>query len=111
MKKFKELSDDISNLKDITIDSIQNGEYIIDEVIDVFLEDDFDKFNKYNESNIISMNTQIDGELKRGDKIYVVCLLKKKGTTTFSSPSIQSVICCRIVDIYNGLSYLNRIRK
>ena len=110
MKKFKELSNSINDVEQIDIDKIKNGEVIIDEVIDVITEKDIERLSMYSESNIISMNTQIDSELNRGDKIYVVCLLRKKGTTTFSSPSTQSVIVCRIVDIYGGLSYLNKIK-
>ena len=110
MKKFKELSNSINDVEKIDIDKIKNGEVIIDEVIDVITEKDIERLSMYSESNIISMNNQIDSELNRGDKIYVVCLLRKKGTTTFSSPSKQSVIVCRLVDIYRGLSYFNKIK-
>ncbi len=110
MKSFKELSDDINNIEEIDIEKIKNGEVIIDEIIDVITEKDIDKLSMYTEANIITMNAQIESELKRGEMIYVVCLLRKKGTTSFSSPSTQSVVACRIVDIYSGLSYLNKIK-
>lgn len=110
MKKFSNLSDDINNDNLlIDIDKIKNGEFEIESIIDVYL-DPKDLKEHLTESNIISMNTQLDGDIKRGDKIYVVCLIRRVGSTSFSSPSTQSVLVTKIVDIYSGLSYLNKIK-
>ena len=107
IKKFTELSTDIENpIFNIDIEKIKNGEYEIESVLDVILDP-----KELKESNVINLNTELNGEIKRGDNIYCVVLLRKKGTTSFSSPAIQAVISCKIVNIWHGLSYLNKILK
>ncbi len=108
MKKFSNLSDDIKNIPEIEIEKIKNGEYEIESIIDVFLDP---KDIKLDEANVINFNTQLNGEVKRGQYIYCICLMRKSGTTSFSSPSIQVVVKAKIIDIYHGLSYLNKILK
>jgi len=109
IKKFTQLSSDIENPAfDINVDKIKNGEYEIDSIIDVFLDP---KDIKVEEANVINFNTELSGEIKRGELLYVVALLRKKGTTTYSSPAVQAVLRCRIVDIFHGLSYLNKVLK
>jgi hypothetical protein len=110
IQKFSNLSTDIENIVEIDIDKIKNGEYEIESVIDVFLGED----KEYNivESGIVGITTDLTNkEAKRGDTVYITAMLRKSGTTSFSSPSIQSVLKCRIVDIYHGLSYLNKYIK
>lgn len=109
IKKFTQLSSDIENpIFDIDVEKIENGEYEIESVIDVFLDP---KDIKVEESNVINFNTELSGDIKRGELLYVVALLRKKGTTSYSSPALQAVLKVRIVDIYHGLSYLNKVLK
>ena len=109
IKKFTQLSSDIENpIFDINVEKIKNGEYEIDSIIDVFLDP---KDIKVDEANVINFNTELSGEIKRGELLYVVALLRKKGTTTYSSPAVQAVLKVRIVDIYHGLSYLSKLIK
>jgi hypothetical protein len=109
MQKFTNLSDDISNLPQIDIEKIKSGEYEIENVIDVFLDPNDIKLQ---ESGIIGITTDLTNkEVKRGDTVYITAMLRKSGSTSFSSPSIQAVLKLRVVDIYHGLSYLNKIIK
>lgn len=109
MQKFTYLSDDINNLPTIDIEEIKSGEYEIESVIDVFLDPNDIKLK---ESGIVGITTDLTNkEVKRGDTIYITAMIRKSGSTSFSSPSIQSVLKLRVVDIYHGLSYLNKIVK
>lgn len=108
MKKFTNLSDDL-NLPQVDIEKIQSGEYEIESVIDVFLDP---KDIKVEESGIVGITTDLTNkDVKRGDTIYITAMLRKTGSTSFSNPSIQAVLKLRVVDIYHGLSYLNKIIK
>ena len=110
MDKFTKLANDIENIVEIDVEKIKSGEYEIESVIDVFFGND--KEEKIVESGIIGITTDISNkEAKRGDTIYITAMLRKTGSNSFSSPSIQSVLKCRIVDIYHGLSYLNKLIK
>jgi len=107
MKKFTNLSSDINNVVEIDIEKISSGEYEIESVIDVFLDPE-----KLQESGIIGITTDLTNkDVKRGDTIYITAMLRKSKSTSFSSPSIQAVLKLRVVDIYHGLSYLNKIIK
>ena len=48
------------------------------------------------------------GESIMGDTIYITALIKKKGIS-FTAPATQAVLKVRVVDIYHGLSYLNKV--
>jgi hypothetical protein len=104
IKKFDELSKDIeSNELEIDFDKVKSGEIEIESIIDVFLDP------KDIKENYIGLNYDLSKkELKRGDTFYITAMVKKKGTS-INSPASQAVIKVRIIDIYNGLSYLNRV--
>lgn len=112
IKKFQELSDDIEkevlDLKDGEIKSKLNQKFEIESVIDVFTDP---KDLPLTESGLVAMNADLSNKnIKRGDTVYITAMVKKEGQS-FSSPSTQAVIKLRIVDIYHGLSYLNKIMK
>lgn len=111
MKKFSKYSNTSNDIQLIDIEKIKSGEYEIDSVIDVFM--DPGKLNdKLKESGVIGITTDFTNkEVNRGDIIYITAMLRKKGTTSFSNPSIQAVLKLRIIDIYHGLSYLNKVLK
>ena len=109
MDKFTKLANDIENIQEIDIEKIKSGEYEIESVIDVFLDPTDIKLQ---ESGIVGITTDLTNkEVKRGDHVYITAMIRKSGSTSFSSPSIQAVLKLRVVDIYHGLSYLNKIIK
>lgn len=100
-KKFDVyLSDDIEQ-NNQEVQKLPDG-YEIEEIIDVITPNSL-------EENWIGVPDISQKELKRGELIYITALIRKKGTTSFTSPSTQAVLKVRIVDIYNGLSYLNKV--
>lgn len=112
IKKFQELSDDIEkevlDLKDGEIKSKSNDKFEIESVIDVFTDP---KDLPLTESGLVAINADLSNkDIKRGDVVYITAMVRKEGQS-FSSPSTQAVIKLRIVDIYHGLSYLNKIMK
>jgi hypothetical protein len=106
VKKFDELSKDLDEKElEIDIEKVENGEYEIESILDVF-QDPKDIPVK---ENIIGVPSDLSkGEVKRGDTIYLTAMIKKKGSS-FSSPATQAVLRLRVIDIYHGLSYLNKV--
>ena len=109
IKKFK----DYSNLSKDTeiIDATDNkikGEIQIEEIIDIFLDPNDINFGNVDEGVIGVGPDLTNREVKRGDTVYLSCLIKKKGQS-FSSPATQAVLRLRIIDIYHGLQYLNKV--
>lgn len=105
IKKYDELSSDIN--KDELKPEIQKmvGEYEIEEILDIFL----DPKDITVVEGAISINTDLSvKEVKRGDTIWITALLRKQGHS-FTSPAVQGVIKVRIVDIFYGLQYLNKV--
>jgi hypothetical protein len=110
MRKFTALSSDIENDDlELSIDSLTSGEYVIDSIIDVFNEPEEDM--AIVESGLVAIDADLTNKpIKRGDVVYITALVKKKGAS-MSSPASQSVLKLRVVDIYAGLNYLNKIMK
>jgi hypothetical protein len=112
IKKFKEYSNLSSDAESETFDMDGNkisGPLEIESIIDVFT--DPSEIPGVSESaSGISFNTDLSvKEVKRGDNIWITALLRKPGTTSFNSPAVQGVIKVRVVDIYYGLQYLNKV--
>ena len=107
IKKFDELSNDIESIDlEMDIEKIKSGGFEIESIIDVFHDP---KDIEIKENNIIGIPSDLSKkELKRGDTIYITALIKKKGMS-FSAPATQAVLKVRIVDIYHGLAYLNKV--
>ena len=105
IKKYDELSSDIkdSNLES-DIEKLK-GEYQIEEILDIFT----DPNDIPVQEGAIGINTDLSvKEVKRGDTIWITALLRKTGHS-FTSPAVQGVIKLRVVDIYYGLQYLNKV--
>jgi hypothetical protein len=86
-----------------------HDEKIDGEIEIVGIKDIFNEPEKLIEAGIIGVNNDLsDKTLKRGDTIYITALIRKKGAS-LTSPTSQAVIKVRIIDIYNGLSYLNKV--
>lgn len=92
-------------------------------------ENEIDKYEKEQEVEIVQITGVISQEeaakidenfvvnagdfsgknIKRGDIIWLSCLMKKPGTSF--SANQQGVLKCRVSDIYLGLSKLNSLMK
>jgi hypothetical protein len=113
IKKFQELSNDIKDpeileLEDGIVKSKSSDKFEIESIIDVFMDH---KDLPFYEANQIGFSPDLSNrEVKRGDTIYITALVKKKGNS-FSSPATQAVIKVRVIDIYHGLAYLNKVIK
>ena len=102
-------------------------EYLQDDITE--FENEIDKYEKVKEIEIIQITGVISEEeakkidenlivyagdfsgkdVKRGDYIYLSCMMKKPGTSY--SPQQQGVLQCRVTDIYLGLTKLNSLMK
>jgi hypothetical protein len=98
--KFEDyLSDDITKFEP-EIEELKG--YVIDELVSISFE------APTTEGVIFNKGTDGD-DVKKGETIYLTCMFRRKGTTSYSSPSIQGVIKCRVVDIIRGTQYLNKV--
>jgi len=112
IKKFQELSDDIKDpelleLEDGIVKSKSSDKYEIESIIDVFMDP---KDIPISETNVAFSPALGNKEVKRGDTVYITALVRKDGHS-FSSPATQAVIKLRVLDIYHGLAYLNKVIK
>jgi len=110
----EELSDDIHDADlEIEGEPADKGDYEIESIINVIVEpDEIDKKefgNSVEESSITVQSDLTVKQAKRGDIIWITALLRRKGTTSFNSPAKQGVLKVRIVDIYYGLQYINKV--
>jgi hypothetical protein len=104
IKKFDELSVDIE-VEELDIDIDKLKEFEIESIIDIFQGPEKDQIKE----NIIGVPSSLTNkEVKRGDLIYITAMIRKPGQS-FTSPATQAVIKLRVVDIYQGLSYLNKV--
>jgi len=103
------LSNDIE--MEIDGENVNMEEYFIEDVLDVIIPDEKEYGNALKEkSSSIGVHSDLTvKETKRGDIIWVTALLRKKGTTSFTSPAVQGVLKVRVVDIFYGLTMLNKV--
>jgi hypothetical protein len=107
IKKYKDLSDDIQS-NDLNSDTEKlKGEYQIEEILDIFTDP---KDIPVTESaGAIGINTDLSvKEVKRGDYVWITALLRKPGQS-FTSPAVQGILKLRVVDMFYGLQYLNKV--
>ena len=106
IKKFSNLSNDIKSVE-IDIDKIKDGEYEIESIIDVIT--DPSKLN-LDEASVVGLNQDLSTkDVNRGDTIYITAFLRKKDSMSFNTPAVQGVLKLRVVDIFYGLQYLNKV--
>jgi hypothetical protein len=108
MKKFTNLSSDVEDKK-LNLDSDEiPGKIEIESIVDIFVEPEKESTSGANE-NLIAVNTDLaNKEVKRGDVVYITAFIRREGQS-MTSPSTQSVLKLRVIDIYQGLSQLNRL--
>jgi len=107
MKKFSEVTNDLNKKElEIEVEKI-DGPIEIESIVDIFVESEDGSTNE----NLIALNTDLSNkEVKRGDVVYITAFIKKPGHS-MTSPASQSVLKLRVIDIYQGLSQLNRLIK
>jgi len=89
-------------------------EWEIDTIIDIMDEDP----SKSEESNIaeegdlsesaVTFDMSVPKDISRGDYIWITALIKKKNAN-YNNTGRQSVIKLRVVELYYGLSHLNKV--
>lgn len=112
MKKFdefKKLSDDI-----VVISKNDDGTYEkITEPINILqvtgIITDQEEIKKIKEAFTLDTSIVVKN-VKRGDTLYLTCLLEKE-TTTSRNPQNWGILKVRIVDYYYGLNKLNTLIK
>lgn len=111
-KEFQPLSDDIIAVKELEDGSIEKIKGPIEIVQVTGIITDKEKIKKLNEiSGGPVLNTDLSlKQVKRGDTVWITCLLQKPGTAVFNAQTM-GVLKCRISDIFFGLNILNSIKK
>ncbi len=109
IKKFKELSDDITVLS-----KLEDGSYEqIKEPINVLqvtgLITDEEEIKKITEAFTLDTSVVIK-DIKRGDILYLTALLERTSGSSINSQKL-GVVKVRVVDYYWGLSKLNTLPK
>ena len=104
------LSDDIVEV-DVDGEKVDMKDYYIEDILDVIVPDEEMEYGNVEENlNAIGVHSDLTvRDVKRGDIIWITALLRKRGSTSFTSPAVQGVLKVRIVDIYYGLQYLNKV--
>jgi hypothetical protein len=111
-KEFQPLSDDI-----IAISKLDNGEYKkIKEPVEIIQitgmitdEDEIKKLNEIAGGSVLSTDLSLK-QVKRGQEIWISCLLQKPSTSAVYNSQSMGCIKCRILDIYYGLSKLSTLK-
>ena len=110
-KEFEPLSDDI-----IAISKLDNGDYkkvegpvnIVQITGVITDEEEIKKLNEIAGGPVLNTDLSLK-QVKRGDTIWITCLLQKPSSSVFNSQSIGT-LKVRIVDIYYGLSKLSTLK-
>jgi len=101
--EFKPLSDDITKIE--TGEGFEKVKEV--EIIQITGVISEEEAKKVDENLIVHAGNFTNKDVKRGDIIWLSCLLKKPGTSF--AVQQQGVLKCRISDIYLGLSKLNQL--
>jgi hypothetical protein len=118
IKKFEEytqeiLMDDVEKIEIEKID-FDPKEWEVDKIIDIQTDDPRESEEKRIEGSIeesnstVTFDTNVPKDIKRGDHIWITALIKRKDTS-YNDPGRQAVIKVRVIDIYYGLSHLNKV--
>lgn len=109
-KEFNQLSDDI-----VILSKLDSGDYEeIKEPVEIVqitgIITDEDEIAKLDEASGTHINTDLSlKEVKRGQEIWITCLLKKPNSLALNSQSL-GLIKVRIIDIFYGLSKLSTLK-
>lgn len=115
IKKFEEYTQDplMDNLEEVKVEEEEFNakDWEIESVIDVMTEDPTESELTRIDTTVeeaITFDTQVPRDVKRGDYLWITAMITKKNSS-FQDPGRQAVIKLRVVDIYNGLSHLNKV--
>jgi hypothetical protein len=111
-KEYQPLSDDIIAVKELEDGSIERIKGPIEIVQVTGIITDEEKIKKLNEiagGPVINTDLSLK-QVKRGDTVWITCLLQKPGTAVFNAQTM-GVLKVRIVDFWYGLNILNSIKK
>ena len=103
-KDVSNLQDDITILVDDEDEKVDKIEIV--QITGVLTEEEALKID---ENFVVHAGDFSGKEIKRGDIVWLSCLMKKPGLSY--SPAQQGVLKTRVSDIYIGLSKLNQIMK
>jgi len=101
-ENLKPLSDDMLNIEEEKSERLDKVEII--QITGIISEDEAKKID---ENFVIHAGDFSGKEIKRGEIIWLSCLMKKPGLTYTSQQ--QGVLKCRVTDIFLGLSKLNSL--
>lgn len=110
--EYDTLSDDI-----VALSKLDNGDYekvtgsieIVQITGVITDEDEIKKLDEIAGGPVFSTDLGLK-QVKRGDTIWITAFIQKPGTQSWTSQKSQSVLKCRIVDIYAGLNKLNTLK-
>lgn len=106
---FEKFSNSIEELKTLIDDNYEKVTEPMEIVsINGVITDD-EQIKKLEENIVINAGDFSNSNIKRGDIIWISCLMKKPGASY--SAQQQGVLKCRVSDIYAGLSKLNSLLK
>ena len=109
IKKFKDLSDDItalSKMDDGTYEEIKDPVNIL-QVTGMIV--DPDEIKKIEEAFTLDTSLVVK-DIKRGDTLWLTCLLEKTNTQSRNAQN-WGVVKVRVIDYYLGLNKLNTLNK
>lgn len=101
-ENLKPLSDDILNIEEEKSEKLDKVEII--QITGIISEEEAKKID---ENFVIHAGDFSSKEIKRGEIIWLSCLMKKPGLSW--SAQTQGVLKCRVTDIFLGLSKLNSL--
>lgn len=110
--KFNQYNEDKANLaNDITkIETDEGYEKVKEvEIVQITGVISEEEAMKIDEDFVVHAGDFSGKEIKRGDIVWLSCLMKKPGSS-FAAQQ-QGVLKCRVSDIYLGLSKLNQLMK
>lgn len=110
-KEFQPLSDDI-----IALSRLDNGDYqkvkghvkIVQITGVITDEDEIKKLDEIAGGPVLNTDISLK-QVKRGQEIWITCLLQKPGTAVYNSQSL-GCLRVRIIDIFYGLSKLSTLK-
>jgi hypothetical protein len=111
-EEFQPLSDDI-----IAISKLDNGEYqkikgpveIVQITGVITDENEIKKLDEIAGGPVINTDLSLK-QVKRGQEIWITCLLQKPSSSTVYSSQTMGCLRVRIIDVYYGLSKLSTLK-
>lgn len=104
-KALKPLSDDITKIE--TSEGFEKVKEV--EIVQITGVISEEEAKKIDENFVVHAGDFSGKEIKRGEIVWLSCLMKKPGSTYAAQQ--QGVLKCRVTDIYLGLTKLNSLMK